>query len=68
MANVKIHLLTDDLPKIYGRSKYSELFDIGVLSIHSADLAGNSDINKIFKPNAKVHIETSDLLVILRAK
>ena len=66
MANVKIHLLTDELPKIYGRGKYAQLFDIGVLSIHSASNADNAEINKIFKPNAKVHVETSDMLVILR--
>lgn len=33
--NVKIHLLSDDLSKLYTRQKYKDLFDIGVLSTTS---------------------------------
>mgnify|MGYP000503925665 CR=1 FL=1 len=36
-CNVKFHLLTDSIDKLYTKSKYKDLFDIGVLSIHSAN-------------------------------
>jgi len=32
MLNLQIHLLSDDLDKIFTKQKYKNLFDIGVLS------------------------------------
>ena len=64
MANVKIHLLSDDLRKLYNKQKYIDLFDIGILSIHSANKI-DADMNAIFKKGAKVHVESADMLVPL---
>lgn len=64
-ANIKIHLLTDDLAKLYGKQKYADLFDIGVFSIHSANKITES-MNVIFKNKAKIHIETCDNLCVIR--
>ena len=64
MANVKFHLLTDSIDKLYTKSKYKELFDIGVLSIHSANKI-DADFTNMFKEGAKVHIETADNIVIM---
>lgn len=36
-ANVKIHLLSGKLEKLYDKKKYRHLFDIGVLSVNSAN-------------------------------
>jgi len=40
------------------------LFDIGVLSIHSANKIDN-DLMGLFKDGAKVHIESADNIVIM---
>jgi hypothetical protein len=64
MANIKIHLLSDDLRKLYSKAKYIDLFDIGILSIHSANKI-DADMNAIFKKGAKVHVESADMLVPL---
>ena len=64
MANVKIHLLSDDLDKLYTKQKYHNLFDIGVLSIHSSNKI-SKEFNYLFKKGAKVHVETADMLVPL---
>lgn len=32
-ANVKIHLMSDDITKLKTKQKFNDLFDIGVLSI-----------------------------------
>lgn len=68
MLNVQIHLLSDDLDKIFTKAKYKDLFDIGVLSSHSCNYVGKegSQINNIFKQDAKVHIETVDQLCIMK--
>eukprot|EP00355_Strombidium_rassoulzadegani_P006447 CAMPEP_0168617932 /NCGR_PEP_ID=MMETSP0449_2-20121227/5803_1 /TAXON_ID=1082188 /ORGANISM="Strombidium rassoulzadegani, Strain ras09" /LENGTH=311 /DNA_ID=CAMNT_0008658775 /DNA_START=147 /DNA_END=1082 /DNA_ORIENTATION=+ len=67
-ANVKIHLLSDDIEKLFTKQKYAELFDIGCLSITSANNVGKEeiDLNKLFKKGASVHVESSDTLVILK--
>ena len=68
MLNIQIHLLSDDLDKIYTKQKYQDLFDIGVMSTHSANYIGKEDngLNKIFKNNASVHVETVDQLCITK--
>ena len=37
MANVKINLLSGNLDKLLLKKKYKNLFDIGVLSVNSAN-------------------------------
>ena len=64
-SNVKFHLLTDPIDKLFTKSKYKDLFDIGVLSIHSANKI-NPELMTIFKDNAKIHIESADYIVIMR--
>jgi len=64
-ANVKIHLLTDELEKIYTKQKYADLFDIAVLSIHSANKISD-EMNAILKNKAKIHVETCDNLCVLK--
>lgn len=64
-ANVKIHLLSDDLSKLYSKSKYHDLFDIGVLSVQSSNKIAE-DFNILFKKGALVHVETADMIVPLR--
>lgn len=36
-ANIKIHLLSGKLEKLYDKKKYKHMFDIGVLSVNSAN-------------------------------
>jgi hypothetical protein len=64
MANVKIHFLSDDIEKLYTKQKYRDLFDIGVLSIHSNNKI-SKELNCMFKKGAHVHVETADMLVPL---
>lgn len=64
--NVKIHLLSDDLNKIYKKEKYQNYFDIGVLSMSSGDRMKDEENKNIWKNGAKVHIETCDQLVIFK--
>jgi hypothetical protein len=66
-ANVKIHLLTDSIDKLYTKSKYKDLFDIGVLSIHSSNKI-DTDFLSLFKEGAKLHIESADMIVIMNKK
>lgn len=65
LANVKIHFLSDELEKLYPKSKYHDLFDIGYFSILSARCI-KEDINVLFKKGAQCHIETGDNLVPLK--
>lgn len=65
MANVEIHLLSDDLDKVFHKKKFRDLFDIGVLSIHSCSHI-SEDMSAIFKKGARVHVETADFLVPLK--
>merc|ERR1712159_276634 len=59
MGNIKVHLLSDDLQKLYTKAKYRDLFDIGILSMHSSI---SEDMNVLFKKKAKIHVETVDNL------
>ena len=65
MANIKIHLLSEDLDRLYTKQKYNNLFDIGVLSIHSANKI-DEKMSSIFKKGAAVHVETADMLCFLK--
>ena len=58
-------MLTDDLTTLYKKSKYDSLFDIGVLSLQSANYI-DGKLPKLFKNGAKVHIESADNLVIMK--
>lgn len=58
-------MLTDSIDKLYTKSKYKDLFDIGVLSIHSANSI-DTDLTGIFKDGAKIHIESADNIVIMK--
>jgi histidinol phosphatase-like PHP family hydrolase len=62
---VKFHLLSGSLEKLYLKKKYSNLFDIGVLSIHSANNI-KTDLNILFKHGAAVHVESADYMIIFK--
>lgn len=64
LANIHIHLLSDDVEKLYTKSKFHDLFDIGVLSIFSANKI-DENMNTIFKKGALVHVESADMMVPL---
>lgn len=64
IANIHIHLLSDDLDKLQTKSKFNDLFDIGVFSIYSSGKI-EEKVNYLFKKGAKVHVETADYLVQL---
>ena len=63
---MKIHLLSDDLDKIFTKQKFSDLFDVAVSSINSANNIDKEGFNTIFKNGAYVHIETADNLAVLK--
>lgn len=65
LANVKIHLLSGSLDKLYTKKKFTNLFDIGVLSINSANMI-KRDLSILFKDHAKVHVESADFIVIMK--
>ena len=65
VAKAKIHLLSDDLERLYKKEKYKNLFDIGVFSIHSGNVI-SEDMSVLFKKGSRIHIESSDNLVILK--
>lgn len=58
-------MLTDELDKIYTKSKYKELFDIAVLSIHSTHRIADGVLD-LCKPKAKIWAETGDYMLILK--
>ena len=58
--------MSDDIDKIFSKQKYSELFDIAVLSINSANNIDKEGFINIFKNGSYVHIETADNLAVLR--
>jgi len=64
-ANIKIHLLSGKLEKLVEKKKYRHLFDIGILSVQSANSI-SKDISVLFKNQARVHCETADYMVILK--
>jgi len=47
------------------KRKYQGLFDVGVMSVHSADKIG-AELTKMFKDKARVHCETADFLIIMK--
>ena len=64
-ANVKIHLLSGKLEKLFEKKKYKNLFDLGVLSVNSANEI-SQNLSILFKDQAKVHCETADNMIILK--
>ena len=65
-ANVKIHLLAEkDLRTLATKRKFQGLFDIGVMSVFSADKI-DLELTKMFKDKARVHCESADFLFILK--
>jgi hypothetical protein len=58
-------LLSDDIEKLYPKSKFADFFDIGVLSITSANKI-DPEFNILFKKGAKIHVETCDNVCVLR--
>ena len=65
-AKVKIHLLADkDLRTLATKRKFQGLFDIGVMSVFSADKI-DTELTKMFKDKARVHCESADFFFILK--
>lgn len=64
-SNVKFHLISGNLEKMYDKKKYRHFFDIGVLSVNSANQI-TKDLSVLFKDKARVHCETADYMVILK--
>lgn len=65
-TKVKIHLLGDqDLRTLSTKRKYQALFDIGVLSVHSADKI-SPELTMLFKDKARVHCESADYLIVMK--
>lgn len=66
--NVQIHLLAEpDLKTLKTKSKFKGLFDLGVLSVNSANYIGE-EFSILFKDKAKVYVETADYLIALKAE
>lgn len=64
-AKVKIHFLSGNLEKLTLKKKFIKLFDIGVLSVHSANNI-KEEMSLLFKNNAKIHVESCDYMVIFK--
>lgn len=65
-TRVKIHLLGDqDIRTLCTKRKYQALFDIGVLSVHSADKI-SPELTMLFKDKARVHCEAADYLIVMK--
>ena len=65
-CKVKIHLLADqDIKQLSTKRKYKGLFDVGVVSVHSADKI-SPELTTIFKDKAKVHCETADFVIVMK--
>jgi len=47
-ANVKLHFISGNLEKLYEKKKYRNLFDLGVLSVGSANQI-SKDLSVLFK-------------------
>jgi len=62
---VKIHLLSGSIDKLYTKKKFHGLFDIGVLSVHSANRI-SKEFTTLFKDSARVHCESADYLLVLK--
>lgn len=55
----------NDLRTLSTKRKYQGLFDIGVMSIHSADKI-SPELTKLFKDKARVHCESADFLIVMK--
>lgn len=64
--NIKLNFITEDITRIFKKQKYEQLFDTAVMSINTNEFLGNDDCMNVFKPNAKVHVETADTLVLFK--
>lgn len=64
--NIKLNFITEDITRIFKRQKYENLFDTAVLSINTNEFLHSDDGMKVFKPGAKVHVETVDTLVLFK--
>jgi hypothetical protein len=62
---MRINLLSGNLEKLYLKKKFHGKFDIGVLSIHSANYM-SKEMSVLFKEGAKVHVESADYMVLLK--
>jgi len=62
---VKIHFLSGNLEKLYQKKKYAKLFDIGVLSVASANHISR-DLSVLFKDQSRIHCETADYMILLK--
>lgn len=58
-------LADKDLTSYAMKRKFQGLFDIGVLSLHSADKIG-PELTKMFKDKARVHCESADFLIVMK--
>lgn len=56
-----------DLKSLKTKSKFKGLFDLGVLSVNSANYIGE-EFATLFKDKAKVYCETADYLIALKAE
>ena len=66
--NVKIHLLADkDLLALRSKKKFKGLFDCAVLGLNSANFI-STELSELFRDKARVHVETSDYLILLKAE
>lgn len=67
LLNVHFHFLAEqDITKLHTKSKYQGLFDIGVLSLHSAGYMKSKEFSSLFKHKAPVHVETADYVIALK--
>ena len=64
-TNTKIHFISGNIDKLFLKKKFQSKFDIGVLSIHSANSISR-ELSVLFKDQAKVHVETGDYLCIFK--
>ena len=63
---MKFHILAEpDLTTLSSKRKYQGLFDVGVMSVHSADKI-SPELTRLFKDKAKVHCETADFLIVMK--
>jgi hypothetical protein len=67
MLNVHFHFLAEpDLNKLHTKSKYQDLFDIGVLSLFSGSYIKSKEFSSLFKDKAPLHVETADFVIALK--
>lgn len=65
-TKVKFHFLAEpDIKTLATKRKFQGLFDIGVMSVHSADKI-TPELTSLFKDNARVHCESADFLIVMK--